>query len=370
MRPKLIFALALAVMTSGCDYDSGPGVVDPPGPSTVTVTSQSTDPLVSSGDTRQLLAVVRDRNGAVVPSPALSWRTSAPAVATVSGNSTGATVTAVDDGTAVISAEIGGAEGTLVVTVRRRIVSIALSGPESIVVAAGNSTQLTVVARDASGAEIRAPFPVAFASDNTFGVVVSPNGVVSALFNPWHPLTAIVTATVTADGTTRSAAKRIDIGSPAPAAFDAAALLLTESVEPNPVPGLGLGVSFFTVGGGRVEYKIVWSLLSGPPVAAHIHGPNANDGIAPILVDLPLGAQSGTFGAATGSFVGTDIRGPGGSTPISLDSLVKVLKLPASAYIDVHTERFADGEMRGPAFEAIQAPSLIERSFPRASRTR
>jgi hypothetical protein len=332
----------------GCGYERGTGVDYPPGiPATVAVSATTTDPLVAAGETRVLDAIVRDRNGTLMAAPGLIWRTSAPGVATVSGTGETATVTAVDDGTAIITASVGSVEGTLTIIVRRRVASIELSAPDSVV-AAGATMPLTVIVRDARQQPVTGLSGVTFTSNNPFGVLVSPDGVVSALFNPFHPPTAIVTASVVRDGVTLTTTKRIDVGSGALPVLDFAAFLLTESVRPDPAPGLGIGISFFTRDGDRVQYKLLWSLLSGPPVIAHVHGPDAQDGVAPVLVELSLGSQTGTHGAATGSFSGTDIRGVGGNPAITLDSLLALLKTPASAYVDVHTERFGDGEMRGP----------------------
>ena len=227
-------------------------------------------------------------------------------------------------------------------------VSITLSAPDSVV-AAGASVQLKVTGRDAQQREFPLDSDITFTTSNPFGVLVSPTGVATALFNPFEPNSSVITATFSRNGATLIASKRIEVGSPAPPVYEIGAFLLTESVEPNPVPGLGLGISFFTVDAGRVHYKMLWSLLSGPPVIAHIHGPDAHDKVAPILVELPLGTQAGTHGVATGSFAVSDIRGSNGRPPISLDSLIAVMKSPASAYIDVHTDLFVDGELRGPS---------------------
>ena len=334
----------MVLLGSGCGHDvSSP----PPAPATIALSAASTTPFVSAGETRSVTAIARDANGSVIRLPSVVWRTSTPAVATVTGSGDGATITAVDDGTAVISAASGMVEGTLTVTVRRRVVVIELSVPDSVVVA-GTTAQLTVVGRDARQQEVRELRDVRFTTSNPFSVLVSPTGLVIALFSPFQPRNSIVTATVTRDGVTLSAAKRIEVGSPAPPVFDLAALMLPESVRPEPVLGIGQGIIYLTLDGARVQYRMLWSFLTGPATSAHIHGPDPDDGVAPVLVELPLGTQTTSHGVLTGSFSASDIRSPDGRPAISLDSLIALLKTPAAAYVDMHTSLFGDGEMRGP----------------------
>lgn len=341
-------ALCTIVVLAGCGYDSSGGPAYPPQIATVTVSVTKTDPMTSTGDTQLLTAVAKTANGSVISAP-VSWRTSAPSVATVSASNDSATVTAVDDGTAIITAEIGNVAGTITVTVRRRLVEILLSGPDSLVVA-GDSTQLTVVGRDARQHDITGLTDVRFTTSNPLSVLVSSTGLATALFSPFMPLNSIITATVSRDGTTLSATKRIDVGNPAPSVFEFAALMLPESVRPEPNIGLGQGVIYITLDGARVQYKMLWSLLTSPAVSAHLHGPDGNDTVADVLVDLPLGTQTTTHGGLRGSFSATDIRPQGGKPAISLDSLVTLVGR-GFVYVDLHTPTFVDGEMRGPVFK-------------------
>lgn len=346
---RLAIALGFIVL-AGCGYESSDGVTYPSGtPATVSISATSTEPMTSTGDTLSLTAVVTSASGSVIAAPLVAWRTSAPSVATVAGSGASATVTAVDDGTAVITAASGSTEGTITVTVRRRLVSIELTGPDSVVVA-GDSTQLTLVARDARQHDITGLTDVRFTTSNPFSVLVSSSGLVTALFSPFAPLRSVITVTVSRDGTMLRARKQIDVGNPAPSGFDFAALMLPEAVRPEPSGGLGQGIIYLTLGGARVEYKMLWSLLTGPPTSAHLHGPDGNDAVADVLVDLPLGNQTTTNGVSTGSFSATDIRPQGGRPAISLDSLVTLVGR-GFVYVDLHTAAFGDGEMRGSVFD-------------------
>ena len=177
MRSAIALVLS-AVVVAAC-YDDG--VTYPSStPATITVSVTSTDPMTSRGDTQLLSAVVRAADGSVLPAQAVTWQTSATSVATVSASGTSATITAVDDGTAIISAKSGNAEGSITVTVRRKLVELVLSGPDSIT--AGDSAQLVVIGRDARQQQMPLP-DVHFASTNPFSVLVFPNGIANAVFS-------------------------------------------------------------------------------------------------------------------------------------------------------------------------------------------
>ena len=349
MRSAAAFGV-LIVMVTGCGSDRGSGVPYPDGEAaTITLAPASTDPMTSTGDTRFVTAVVKDAKGSVISASSLVWRTSAPSVATVSGTGDNATVTAVDDGTAVITASSGGVSGTVAVIVRRRLVTVVLAAPDSFVVA-GSTTQLTVVGRDARQNAMSGLTDVSFTSSNPFSATVSPTGLVTALFSSFPPLSSSITATVARDGVVLRAMKRIEVTSAAPPEFDVSALMEPQGVRPEPVNSAAEGIVFLTRNGARVDYKILWSLLTGSPVSAHIHGPDENDTVADVLVDLPLGTQTGANGTASGSFAAADIRSQGGRPAISLDSLFTLIGPFGLAYGDLHSTFFSNGEIRGSIF--------------------
>jgi hypothetical protein len=348
MRSASIFSVVM-VMLAGCAHDGGSGMYPGNEAATISLSVASADPLTSTGDTQVVTPIVRDANESVIASPSVSWRTSAPSVATVVGSGISATVTAVDDGSAIITAASGSAEQSITVTVRRRVVSIAVSAPDSVVVA-GLTTQLTVVGLDARQHAIGGLTGVSFTTSNPFSVAISPSGLVTALFSSFKPFSSIVTATVVKDGVTLSGTKRIDVASAAPSTFHFSALMGPESVRPEPVNSAGEGIVFFTRDGARINYKMLWSLLQKPPTSAHIHGPDGNDAVADVLVDLPLGSQPNTNGTFSGSFSAANIHPQGGKPAISLDSLFNLFQTPGLAYVDVHTAFFADGEIRGSIF--------------------
>jgi hypothetical protein len=350
MRSTTTFG-SIVWMLAACGYDRGNGVAYPGSEvATIALSVASADPMTAAGDTRLVTAVVKHANGSVIPAPSVSWRTSAPSVATVAGSGANATVTAVDDGTAIITAASGSVEATVTVTVRRRAVAIELEVPDSVVVE-GFTTQLAVVGRDARQQPIRGLTDVSFASSNLFSVMVSPSGLVTALFSSARPFNSTITATVIVDGATLIATRRIDVASAAPSAFDASALLTPEEVRPEAASSAGAGIIYLERDGDRVKYKLLWSLLSGPPVSAHLHGPDRiGADTVDVLVDLPLGDQLNTHGTLIGSFSATEIRPRDGEPAISVDSLVALMTNPAQVYVDMHTAFFSGGEIRGPIF--------------------
>ncbi len=196
--------------------------------------SPSSVTLTGVGQTAQLAAVVRDGQGAAISGAAVSWRSSATGVATVSS---GGLVTAVDDGQATITAASGSASGTATVTVRIGTTSAPASvevSPSSVTLTGvGQTAQLAAVVRDGQGAAISGA-AVSWRSSATGVATVSSGGLVTAVDDGQATITAASgsasgTATVTVRiGTTPSVAV-----SPATATLDAlgATLQLTARDE-------------------------------------------------------------------------------------------------------------------------------------------
>ncbi|MEO7454682.1 MAG: CHRD domain-containing protein [Gemmatimonadaceae bacterium] len=342
--PVSIFCTSLLLAACSGGYER---VAAPPPPSAqVTVIAASSGVLTSVGDTRALTARVLAADGQVIASPQVSWRSSAPAVATVSGTGTDATVTAVGNGTALITAMTGDAEYTIGVTVRQVIGSVAIQRPAAVV-EPGETMQLTAVALDARFHEIPFITGFTFSTHDTRVVLVTPDGVVTGLASLSDDVEATITAEVTRDGVTALGLTKVRVAPVEPFTFKA--LMASNNITPDPVFTDGVGVGYLSVGNGIASYVIAWNALSGPATAVHIHGPaNAFSG-AGILVDLPLPAQSETHGAFRESFTAGDIRSLAGAPPISMDSLV-VLIINGSAYLDVHTAAHPAGEIRGQLF--------------------
>jgi CHRD domain-containing protein len=338
---------SMVLLLTACGDDRGDGVSAPvSAAATVTVSPVSADPMTSAGDTRVVTSVVKDGNQTVISSPSVSWRSSAPSVATVAGSGTRATITAVDDGTAVITAASGIAEGSVTVTVRRHLESIEVSAPDSVLLP-GATTQLTVIGRDAQGREVHGLTGVTYSTTSPFSTSVSPTGLVTALFTSVRRDTAFIIVSLTRDSVTFFNAKRIDVADPTPPGSQFAALMEPQNVRPFPTKSAGEGIVFFTRNGARIDYQIFWSLLTGPPLGARINGPDGNDAPAEILVDLRLGSQPSTNGTMRGSFSAEDITPQRGNPAISIDSLVTLMQTPGMVYVDMGTAFYRTGEVRG-----------------------
>lgn len=344
---SISFVGCMVLMLTACREDRDNGVSSPLSEAaTVTVSPTSPATLTTAGATQVLTAVVMEGNHTVISSPSVSWRSSAPSVATVAGSGTSATITAVDDGTAIITAASGPAEGIVTVTVRRELQAIEVLAPNSVLVP-GSTTQLTIIGRDAQGREVHGLTGVTFSTSNPFSAMVSPTGLVTALFSTFRPFTSFITASVTRGNETFLDSKRIDVADPAPAGFQFSALMEPQNVRPFPTKSAGEGIVYFIRNDARIDYQIFWSLLTGPPLGVRINGPDGNDAPAGILVGLQLGNQPNTNGTVRGSFSAADITPQRGNPPISLDSLITLMQTPGMVYVDMSTAFYRTGEVRG-----------------------
>jgi CHRD domain/Bacterial Ig-like domain (group 2) len=334
-------ALLCSALIMACS-DGNAGTLNPPpsGPITLTLSSQTV--MASAGETRAVAAVVRDAGGSILPSPQLTWKSSAPAVATVSGSGAAVTVTAVDDGTATITASSGSSEASVVVSVHRTVASISVIAASSVLLV-GESTQLTAAALDARDHPIAAATDFTWASGNTDLLLVSETGVVTSLFDFTPTPVTVVRASLARDGVIVSGT--IPIVVTAPAVFDHAALLLSDFEQPK-VPTPGRGIAYFSRTAAGLQYRLTWSALSGPATEAHIHGPGGATEVADVLVDLGAAAQSTNHGVLSGTISAAQILPRNGQPPISIDSLA-TLMTNGRAYLDVHTAAWVGGEIRG-----------------------
>jgi hypothetical protein len=148
LRKLTAAAAALTLAACGGDSPTGPEVT------TVTVTPGSAT-LAVIGATQQFSAQARDADGQPVTGMTIAWSSSDAATATVSESGL---VTAVAEGAAVITAEVGGATGTANVTVQscanQTTVTLAPGGAQSFATtdcvlipsgAAGNRYRVAVI---------------------------------------------------------------------------------------------------------------------------------------------------------------------------------------------------------------------------------
>jgi Cu/Zn superoxide dismutase len=112
--------------------------------------------------------------------------------------------------------------------------------------------------------------------------------------------------------------------------------------ENPPTTSEGTGSAKLTSHDTRVSFKLRWDGLTGPARAAHIHcgATGVNGPVGVTLFASPLGAS----GHVNGRFTGPDAGNGCGWA-----DLEDVLEAMASgvAYINIHTQQFPGGEIRG-----------------------
>ncbi len=153
------------------------GTSSPLSVTTVSVTLASST--LTAGQTTQATAVAKDGSGNIMSGQTISWSSTNTSVATVSSSGV---VTAMSAGTASIVATTGGKSGSGAVTVSGSAAPVAsvtttLASPSIDV---GQSTQASVVLRDASG-NVLTGRTISFSSSNAAVATVSSTGLVTAV---------------------------------------------------------------------------------------------------------------------------------------------------------------------------------------------
>ncbi len=188
-RPALAFAFTLAGIlgvfgTYGCfsgksltDPTSGnPGTGYRPPISHIAVVTLSPSSLSGKpGDSTQITATMKDSSGAVVTDSAVAWSTTDSAVASVSANGR---VRFRHRGRSWIGIRVGGLTDSVPTTVSDPVLASIQLSPATIKGVPGNSTQITAVLKDSTGATMATPPAVNWASSNTSVATVSSSGMV------------------------------------------------------------------------------------------------------------------------------------------------------------------------------------------------
>ena len=241
-RVRLVPALALPL---ACGGDSA-GTVEPtpvrpsePTPTTVVVTPADTT-LIALRRTARLTATVRDQRGGTITGAAVTWSSSATAVAVVDA---AGLVTAVANGTAGITARAGGASGSARVTVRQGASSVAVLPASINLEALGDTIRATATASDEDGHAIDG-MAADWSSDNPDVARVDSAGLVTAVADG----AATITATVgTVRGSAAAAVRQVPVSMEVTGRRSALAkgdsLQLTATVHDangHPVAGLAL----------------------------------------------------------------------------------------------------------------------------------
>lgn len=206
-RVARIISLAALCLT-GCSGGGDAGGIANPGGGGSTaarVTSVELSPATVAfepGATQQLTAIVRDSRGQTVASPNLVWASSSALVAAVSANGL---VTAVGNGTAIVTATSpDGPSGVATFVVRTTVASITISPATIDLVVGGPTASLsaTVAASDGRPLTNR---PLTWSSSSPTVATVSSSGVVTAVG------AGTATISATAEGVTGTATARVSV---------------------------------------------------------------------------------------------------------------------------------------------------------------
>jgi len=168
LRLSLLVLIALGLSVCG---DGGTG------PQIATISISSGDQtLTYLGETVQLSASAKTKNGTAISDASLTWSSSSSSVATVSATGL---VTAVSNGTATITASAEGFSGSVQVAVQQLAATIVLT-PEADTLLVGASAQCSGAASDAGGASI-ASSSFTWSSSDTDVATVDQTGKVTGV---------------------------------------------------------------------------------------------------------------------------------------------------------------------------------------------
>jgi internalin A len=259
-----------AIALNACGGD-GPSQVDTPDAVATTITVSATAVTLSAlGATEQLSATVLDQSGSVMRGATVAWSSSADVVAAVSATGL---VTAVDNGTALITATLGPLLATATVTVAQLPASVEVS-PGSLTLGGPGATA-TVLASvlDAEGALIQGA-TLAWDSDDDAIASVDGAGLVIAV----APGTANVSVEGTANGGTASQALPVLVNP---------SLQIETTSLPNGDKLLPYGPAALAAVGGGGGY--VWSVVGGNLPAGMIVAENG------LISGTPTAAETAVF---------------------------------------------------------------------------
>ncbi len=190
---RIVVLATTLILFSTCGKDSPtkPGEPEqPPTPPTPIATKIEITPaeatLNAIGQTVQLSARVLDQNNQPMTGAAVSWTSSAVGVATVSNDGL---VTAIANGTAIITARSGNASATANMTVAQTAGSIVIEPDMVSLKSIGQTEQLTATVRDGNGQTV-ADAMVTWASSDESVATVDAQGLVTSVMSGAARITA------------------------------------------------------------------------------------------------------------------------------------------------------------------------------------
>ncbi len=188
------YACLLALGLASCSDAIAPIV-----PTATTLTLQSNSVSFSAlGQTAQLSVNVLDQEGKRMNGAALTWKSLAESVVTVSD---AGLLTAVGNGVATVTVTSGSASASLTATVQQVASSLTLSADSAALAVLGDTLRLTATVEDSGGSAIVAA-AVTWTALDSLVATVSPDGLVTAISNGTTTIaaisgSAIATSTIT-----------------------------------------------------------------------------------------------------------------------------------------------------------------------------
>ena len=173
--PAFLIAPLAATFFLACGDGATAPPPDAPRPTTIRVSPATVD-LAALGATVQLSAQVDDQNGQTMAGAAVTWASSAAAVAAVSASGL---VTAVANGSATVTATSGSASGSAAVIVAQTVSSVAVS-PAADTLVAGDTLRFSAEAADANGHPV-AGVEFQWTSSDTAVTVVDDSGLATGV---------------------------------------------------------------------------------------------------------------------------------------------------------------------------------------------
>ncbi len=213
---------------------------------------------------------------------------------------------------------------------------------------AGNQLTFNVNYHDLSGAAVAAHIHGPAGPDEAVGVLIDLKTFAVGGFGTNGTLAGTVTLTADQLASVADGLTYVNIHTPAhaggeirgqilpnPSSVPLSASLSGAAERPTPVETTATGSGYFLLSGSHLQFHVNYSGLSGPAVAAHIHGPARASEAAGVSINLAPFAQGG-FGA-NGTLAGT----------VSITDLQRAMLLDGRAYVNVHTAAHGGGEIRG-----------------------
>ena len=288
-------AAGAATVTATSEGQSGTAAITV---SSVAVASVTVSPATASlqgGQTAQLTATPKDASGAALTGRVVTWASSNPAAATVSGSGL---VTGVAAGAATVTATSEGKSGTAAITVASVPVASVTVSPATASLQGGQTAQLTATPKDASGGALSGRV-VTWASSNPAAATVSGSGLVTGV--------AAGAATVTATSEGKSGTAAITVAS-----VPVASVTLTPAAASTWVGGtLQLAAIPKDAGGNLLSGRVVTWASSNPAVttvsgSGLVTGVTAGSATITATSEGKSGTAAITVTTSTGGSVITD----------------------------------------------------------------